>query len=111
MSRRCSTWLTFGASQSRRLHNTTRRGVHGALVQRAVPGGPAARAGVVGFAMDASGRVLIGDLIVKIDGADVSKSDDVYRILEQKKVGDTVTIELVNGGRSRTVQVTLEASS
>ncbi len=87
-----------------------RYGVRGVAVMRTVPGGPAARAGVVGAAPTSSGRFALGDVIIKIDGVEITRSDDLFDALERHQVGEAVTLELVNNGRSRTVTVTLEAA-
>ena len=86
------------------------KSVHGALVLTVMPGGPAARAGIVGVTYSPDGRAMLGDVIVKIDTFEIKKGDDVYRALENKNVGDTVTLEVANAGRLRTVKVQLEAA-
>jgi S1-C subfamily serine protease len=83
--------------------------VRGAVIMQVVGNGPAARAGLTPAVFTPRGWVL-GDVIVKIDGFEIVRGDDVYRALEKHDVGDTVTLEVVNGGRSRTLQVTLEAA-
>jgi S1-C subfamily serine protease len=84
--------------------------VTGAMILSAVTNGPAARAGIVGVAYTADGRAMLGDIIVKIDTTDIKKADDVWRALEKHDVGDTVTLEVANNGRIRSVTVQLEAS-
>ncbi|HVV87166.1 MAG TPA: trypsin-like peptidase domain-containing protein [Kofleriaceae bacterium] len=85
--------------------------VQGALVYTVVPGGPAARAGIVGIGVTPDGHLLLGDVIIKLDGTEITKGDDLYIALDKHKVGDHVKVEVVNNGRSRIVDVTLEAST
>ncbi len=91
-------------------HIAARYGVRGVAVMRAVPGGAAAKAGVVGAAPTGGGQFILGDVIVKLDGVEITRTDDLFDVLEKHQVGETVTLELVNNGKARTVQVTLEAS-
>lgn len=40
---------------------------------------------------DSYGRLILGDIITSINGKKVSNGTDLYRILDQCKVGDKVT--------------------
>ena len=84
--------------------------VKGVIIQAVVPGGPAARAGLVGMTRAPDGGWLLGDVLVNIDGTPLTRSDDLFEILDKRKIGDEVTLEVVNQGRSRTVKLSLEAS-
>ena len=81
----------------------------GALIIKVVPGGPAEKAGLRGTRRDDNGRVILGDVIVAVDGKPVRKSRDLYSILEGHKVGDTVTVTIVRNDKEQDVKVTLEA--
>ena len=87
----------------------TRLNVKGVIVQSVVPGGPAARGGMVGVTPGPNGWE-VGDVIVQIDGVAITKSDDLFQVLDKRKIGDEVTLEVVNHGRSRTVKLALEAA-
>lgn len=84
---------------------------HGALVQQAYPGGPAARAGLQGGQTQATvgGQpvALGGDIILKVDGKDVEGMDDVVSAIDQSKVGDRVTLTILRGGKQQEITVTL----
>jgi S1-C subfamily serine protease len=70
---------------------------HGALVLAAAPGGPADKAGV-----------RTGDVIVSFGGRTVGTSDDLGKLILQKKPGATVSLGLVRSTGARvTVTVTL----
>lgn len=66
------------------------------LVRGAAAGGPAAKAGIRG-----------GDVITKIDGNSVKSSEDVIGAINAKKVGDSVTLEVMRDNKPRTVRATL----
>ena len=55
-----------------------------------------------------SGDVVLGDVVVGMNGETVKNSSDLYRILDDLKVGDEVNITVQRGGRGKvTVKVTL----
>ncbi len=69
----------------------------GAFVVDVVPGGPAERAGIDG-----------GDVIVGLDGRDVTGSDELGSLIRSHSPGDRLAIEIVEpDGSRRTVQVAL----
>jgi S1-C subfamily serine protease len=68
----------------------------GAFVTEVVPGSAADKAGIV-----------VGDVIVEIDGANVSTSSDVRDTVVDHKPGDTVSLHIVREGSDQTVEVTL----
>ena len=83
----------------------------GVLVQSVQPGSPAARAGVRGgdaqANLDGSDIALGGDVIKKIDGRAARSMDDVIAVINRKKPGDKVSLELLRDGRAKTVEVKL----
>lgn len=81
----------------------------GLLVANVMPGGAAANAGIRGLSRDADGSVLLGDVIVSVDGDKMSSLDDLYRYLDKKQFGETVQVEIFRGGRSTTIPVRLTA--
>jgi S1-C subfamily serine protease len=80
---------------------------NGLLVRNTIPGGSAAAAGLRGLSQDASGEVILGDIIVSIDGQKVNNIDDLYRLLDKKQIGDTVQAEIVRNGKTQTVPIKL----
>ncbi len=83
----------------------------GLLVESTVKGGPAAQAGIHGgdrMVQAGMRRFYIGgDLITTIDGAKVSSALEMNLILNKKRPGDTVKVELFRGGKKMDVSVTL----
>jgi S1-C subfamily serine protease len=84
-------------------------GIEGVLVLSVEQRGAAARAGIQPTRYDNEGNVVLGDIIVSVDGQNIRTSDDLYRSLANRQVGDEVQVEVVRGGRRRTVKVTLQA--
>lgn len=65
-------------------------GVGGVLVLDAPPSGPAGKAGLQPTRRDSYGRLILGDIITSVNGKKVTNGSDLYRILDQCKVGDEV---------------------
>ncbi|MEX2290652.1 MAG: trypsin-like peptidase domain-containing protein [Mycobacteriales bacterium] len=69
----------------------------GALVRNLTPGGGAARAGLEP-----------GDLIVKVDDKEISSVDELILAIRKHKIGETITLGYLRGGRSSTAEVVLQ---
>ncbi len=82
----------------------------GLMVTRVVPGSAADKAGMQNPEEVQVGRYLVpmGDVITKIDGQQISRQDDLDRVLNNKNVGDRVQVEIVRSGRRVTLNVQLE---
>jgi S1-C subfamily serine protease len=88
------------------------RVTRGALVVRALPGGPAARAGIRGGSgqVEVDGRIVTrgGDVIVGIGGRPVRNKDDVVRtLLSRYEPGETVSLAIIRDNRRQSVRVRL----
>jgi S1-C subfamily serine protease len=68
----------------------------GLLVIQVADGGPAA-----------TGGVLQGDILVRVDGNAISNADDLQGILTPARVGSSVTASVVRGGELRELSVTV----
>lgn len=68
----------------------------GAYIQEIVSGSPAEKSGVH-----------IGDIITKIDGQAINTDNKISEILQSKKVGDKMKLEIWSDGNTRIVEVTL----
>lgn len=68
-------------------------GVKGILVLNAREGSPAAKAGIQGTSRDSYGRLVLGDIIIGINGTPVRSASDLYKILDKTKVGDTLQVK------------------
>ncbi|MCX5789026.1 MAG: trypsin-like peptidase domain-containing protein [Elusimicrobia bacterium] len=83
-------------------------GVRGVLLINVARGGAAARAGLRGTKRDEYGEIVLGDVITAVDGEPVRSSDDLYRILDARQVGDTVKVTVLRGGEERTFTLKLQ---
>lgn len=83
----------------------------GLLVSRTTRGGLAERAGLrQGSDPVQYGRSVIylgGDIITSVNGMKTNTLADLYSSLEASRPGDTVTVEIIRGGRASSLQVTL----
>lgn len=79
----------------------------GVVIWQVASNGAAGRAGLRGLTQTEDGDLVIGDIIVGVDGDKVANSDDLYRLLDKHKVGDTVRVEIVRNGRRVAVPVLL----
>ena len=84
---------------------------YGVLVQKVIPGGAAERAGLKGGNQEAylgnTPIYLGGDLIVGIDGNQVTSPQDISEIMDRHQAGDTVTVTFFRGSRKMAVKLTL----
>ncbi|NP_001289236.1 protease Do-like 1, chloroplastic [Pyrus x bretschneideri] len=83
-------------------------GLSGVLVLDAPANGPAGKAGLVPTKRDAYGRLILGDIITSVNAKKVSNGSDLYRILDQCKVGDQVIVEVLRGDQKEKIPVVLE---
>ena len=74
----------------------------GVRVEEVDPGGPAARAGILG-----DGSVAGGDVITAVDGHAVRSMADVDDLISRHRPGDGCAITLLRDGKPLTVQVQL----
>jgi S1-C subfamily serine protease len=81
-------------------------GLTGALILRVQPDSPAAKAGLQPTTRDEDG-VHLGDVITAVDGKPVLKVNDLYNLLAQHNVGDTVSLQILRDGKQMTVEATL----
>jgi S1-C subfamily serine protease len=84
----------------------------GALVDRTVPGGPAAKAGLHGAGSHITFQGLPkipvgGDVIVGVDGRKVGGAQDVSDLIGMHSPGDVVKLRVIHDHASRTIDVTL----
>ncbi|HEY5949627.1 MAG TPA: trypsin-like peptidase domain-containing protein [Kofleriaceae bacterium] len=89
-----------------------RIGIDGVIVYQVAPNGGASQAGIQGVTTDPSiGGAIPQDVIVGIDNTVIHKQNDLFKALDNHKVGDVVDVHVDNKqtGKRRTVKVTLQA--
>ncbi|MFT7580521.1 MAG: S1-C subfamily serine protease [Myxococcota bacterium] len=79
----------------------------GVVVREVSPRGPAQRVGLVGLSYGREGKVRLGDVIVGVDDSTVRDFDDLSRVLDEKSVGDKVTVKVSRDGALREVVIAL----
>ena len=86
-----------------------RWGIKGLIIGKVTRGGPADRAGLKGARETMTGRVELGDIILAVSGKPVDTVDDLMDVMEDHKVGEKVTVEILRGKKREQVTVTLQA--
>jgi S1-C subfamily serine protease len=83
----------------------------GVLIQKVLPGGAAERAGLRGGNQQAYvGNMPImlgGDLIVAIDGQQMTDPQDISAVMDKHQAGDTISITILRGQRQMTLKLVL----
>jgi S1-C subfamily serine protease len=79
----------------------------GVLVMRVWPGGAAQAAGIVPPHRTEDRSIVLGDLIVAIDGKPVADIKSLNDIVAQKKSGDRVVLTVIRNGERHDVPVIL----
>ena len=72
-------------------------------------GSGAEQAGLRGARETVTGRVELGDIIVGIDGKPTETIEAMLDLLEQRKVGDQVLVDILRANRRQQVSITLQA--
>src|SRR5882762_584921 len=84
---------------------------YGVLIQRVLPGGAAETAGLHGGNQKAylgnTPVMLGGDLIVAIDGQEITSMQDISAVMNSHRTGDPVSVTVFRGQRRMDVKVTL----
>jgi len=70
--------------------------LRGVAILAVKEGGPAARAGFVGLKQEA-GNLILGDVIIEIDGQPIADYDALYNLLDTRKPGDKVKVTVRRG--------------
>ena len=79
----------------------------GVIVKVVDPKQPAYTAGLRGITKDRRGRYYLGDVILSIEGEEVNNYDEIYHVLDKKKVGDVVSVDVLREGKKRQIRIQL----
>lgn len=85
-----------------------RLGIEGVLIVNVYPNSPAEAAGLRGTTRDIGG-VILGDIIVAVNGHKVKNYNDLRDELDRYDVGSTVSLTINRFGENMQVDITLEA--
>jgi len=76
-----------------------RLGLQGVMIRELDPQGPAAEAGLEPSKRLPNGQIVPGDLIISANGRPVTNSGDLYRVIDQLKAGDELTVRVRRQGQ------------
>ncbi|KTC78978.1 S1C family serine protease [Legionella cherrii] len=77
----------------------------GILIADIIPNTPAAKAHLRATHRDAWGRIVLGDIIVALNGHAVPNYDVLYNMLTEIKVGEQVTVTIQRGNKQMDVKM------
>jgi len=80
-------------------------GVKGVIISAVTEDSPAAKAGIIATYRDDKGQINIGDIIVGVNGKPVNNYNDLYLVLDDVTIGDTITIKLKRDDKERSLDV------
>ena len=89
-------------------HLVRRLGLQGVLILTILPNTTAEKVGLHGTQRNDLGKIVLGDLIIAIDGEPVRTNDGLFRIMDRHRVGETVAFTILREGKKVDVAVTLE---
>jgi len=86
--------------------------LEGAYVNTIMKNSPADKADIHGSTRDQYGSTHLGDIIIAVDGHNITKSDDLVNYIGQhKSVGDNITLTVYRNGHPIDLKTTLSARS
>ncbi|CAN6239720.1 unnamed protein product [Urochloa humidicola] len=84
---------------------------NGALILKVPGGSAAAKAGLAPTGRGFAGNIVLGDIIVAVDGKPVKGKSDLLRVLDDYGVGDQVTLTVRRGAETLEVTLPLEEAN
>ena len=95
---------------TRSIEAALRRKLDGVLVAEVLPDSPAEKAGMRPTLFRGDGSVVLGDLIIKVDGVPIRQVEDLLSEIEDKKEGEIVSLRVLRGcdpSKAETIRVRL----
>lgn len=84
-------------------------GLKGAIIMEVAPDSAAYKAGLQGTRQTLFGKLILGDIIIRVDQKTIHNNDDLITCFEtDKKVGDRVEIEFLRDGKPTLTQAVLQ---
>ena len=84
-----------------------RLGIKGLLVVNVQPGSSADKAGIQGT-RQVRGNIILGDIILAVNGVPIESYDDLRNEMDRYHVGDEVTLIIQRGEENKEITVRLE---
>ncbi|MDP6360584.1 MAG: trypsin-like peptidase domain-containing protein [Planctomycetota bacterium] len=88
-----------------------RMGMEGVQVMRVLSNGAADKAGILPSRLGPNGRLILGDVIITMEGITIRNKLDLFRVLNRHEIGDTVTVTVLRGREKKQFKVTLQELS
>ena len=82
-----------------------RFGINGVLILKVSPTSPAASAGLQPTQFDRRGNIVLGDIIVSLNGERLTSTDELMNRLREYEIGDVVNLGVVRRGKKLNVEV------
>ena len=80
----------------------------GVVIQSVQSGSPAQKSGLKGLSRQRNGALVLGDIIVGLDGYRIKNSLEYYHVLEKKSVGSSIKVTYYRGGKVYQKTLTLD---
>jgi S1-C subfamily serine protease len=81
----------------------------GVLVKHVRLDSAAEKAGMLPTRIGSQREILLGDLIVAIDGQPIANNNDLFKSLDGRKVGDTISISVIRDEEKQKLSLTLQS--
>ena len=86
--------------------------LEGALILLVLPDSAAQKAGLQSTVYNSDGELIVGDLIVKVDGHEIHGNDDLTAYIENnKKAGDSIEINFIRNNIPQTTTAVLQITA
>jgi len=73
--------------------------IEGVAVLNVIPNSAAFDAGLVPAKIYPDGSIIFGDIIIAADGKKINSLEDLEEILDEKSIGDVITLEILREGK------------
>ncbi len=87
---------------------SSRTGIQGITILNVTPGGGAEAAGLRKASLDSRGSLVLGDILQKVGGYEVTTIRQLEDALDEFDIGDTIDVTIHREGQTETLQVTLQ---
>jgi S1-C subfamily serine protease len=87
---------------------SSRLGIDGVVILKVETGSSAEKAGLRGTSLDRNGGLVVGDIIVAVDGEKVASVETFSQLLDDHRIGDEVNLSVRRSGRVADVPVLLQ---
>ena len=87
---------------------TQRLNVEGVMIMGVYPRSGAEKAGLRATQYDQNGNVLLGDIIVAVNGQPTPTTEKLFDILEQQEIGSIVTVDILRENERQSIPVEVQ---